>query len=217
MAGPARLPGVKPYEKAHALAFEQAAAAMRAADLATVARQTAADLHDSTLTVAYFGERCSVRLPEVAFEPPGISLRDQVLLLHYLTARGAPAGGSYVTFKSLPGGMFYDGPFRRRSIERILGAFRGRPAALFAAAEAIGGQRWNLGDASVRLQALPAIDVVAVLYDSDDEFPPEANLLFSDNAAAYLDLEDIATLGTEVASRLCAARPRAPAAAGESP
>ena len=148
-------------------------------------------------------------MPEVVFEPAGIPLRDRVLILHYLIAvAGIPAKGAYITFKSLRGGMFYEGPFRKRTIQRILDAFRGDSASLIGAAEAIGGERWNLGDASVRLQVLPAIDVVVVVYDSDQEFPPDANMLFSDNAATYLNLEDIATLGGEVASRLCASRPR---------
>jgi len=203
------LPGFRPYDRAFAAAFEQAAARLRAADLDVVARRTGAQQSGSVLAVTYFGAKCDITLPEVAFEPAGTPLRDRILILHYLTSEnGSPRSASYASFKSLPDGMFYDEPFRRRATRRILEAFRGTPAAMIAAAQSIGGERWNLGDVSVRLQVLPVIDVVVALYDTDDEFPPDANMLFSDNIAGYLSLEDVAMLGGEVAARLCNAAPQ---------
>lgn len=208
MPGRPKLPGFRPYDKAFAAAFEQAAAALRAADLDAVARRTGADLRGSILSITYFGARCDIGLPEVAFEPAGTPLRDRILILHYLTSEGGnPQSASYASFRSLPDGMFYDGPFRKRATQRILDEFRGNPGAMIDAAESIGGQRWNLGDISVRLQVFPVIDVVVAIYNTDDEFPPDANMLFSDNIGGYLSLEDVAILGGEVATRLCGAAP----------
>ncbi len=208
---PARpeLPGFRPYDRAFAVAFDQAAARLRAADPDAVARRTGAERRGSVLSVAYFDARCDIGLPQVEFEPPDTPLRDRILILHYLSSEnGDPRSSSYASFKGLPDGMFYNEPFRRRAIQRILDAFRSDPEAMVRAAESIGGERWDVGDVSVRLRVLPVIDVVVAIYDTDEEFPPEANMLFSDNIAGYLSLEDVAMLGGEVAARLCGAASR---------
>jgi tetratricopeptide (TPR) repeat protein len=60
----------------------------------------------------------------------------------------------------------------------------------------------KLGDAACGGPVLPRLRCVAVLHRGDEEFPPEANLLFEDRIANLLPLEDVAVLAGLVATRL---------------
>ena len=71
-----------------------------------------------------------------------------------------------------------------------------------AAAAALGGQKWTTGDHSSVIPVFPRIDVVVQIYEGDDEFPAEANILFSDNIVNFLPVEDTAFLGGWVVSAL---------------
>jgi hypothetical protein len=52
---------------------------------------------------------------------------------------------------------------------------------------------------------LPRIDVVVALYRGDDEFPPDATLLFRRDIVDYVSLEDITHLAGILARKLSAA------------
>ncbi|HEB11357.1 MAG TPA: DUF3786 domain-containing protein [Spirochaetales bacterium] len=105
--------------------------------------------------------------------------------------KSIPTKGEYIGYKSLPNGMFYYSSFRKRAIDRILSQFESDPSKLIAAAKQLGGGSWEIGDYSVRIPVLPRIDVIVVFYEGDDEFPPDANMLFNDKIINFLDLEDI--------------------------
>ena len=55
---------------------------------------------------------------------------------------------------------------------------------------------------SVKVPDFPRIDAVVVLYREDDEFPPDANILFKDDIINYLPLEDVAVLSGLIGSKL---------------
>ena len=91
----------------------------------------------------------------------------------------------------------------------LLRAFGSNPKALLAAAVGLDGDRLDLGDASVRLPALPRVPLAYVVWGSDEEFPPSANVVFDGSVEGYLDAEAVTVLA-ELATR------RLVAAAGES-
>jgi hypothetical protein len=128
-------------------------------------------------------------------------------VLHYLTVRANhPTKGEYVAYKNLPGASFYASPYRRRSIERLIGIFGEGPDEIISISKVLGGTKAELGDVSVRLPILPKIEAVIVLHRGDDEFPPEAQILYRDDVINYLTLEDIAVLSGVLAGRLSKAK-----------
>jgi hypothetical protein len=48
----------------------------------------------------------------------------------------------------------------------------------------------------------PRIDVIVIIHKGDEEFPPEVNLLFSENINNFLPLEDVSILGGIIAGYL---------------
>ncbi|HEB29650.1 MAG TPA: DUF3786 domain-containing protein [Spirochaetes bacterium] len=155
------------------------------------------------ILVPYFNKEYTVKLPETTFEPPDLSIYEQILILHYLTTlENHTVKGEFISFKNLPGAFFYDPTYKKRGPGQILSKFGNNIDLLAKAAEKIGGEKAEFGDVSVKLPVFPKIDAVVVLYRGDDEFGPDANILFKDDIINYLPLEDVAVLSGLIGSRL---------------
>ena len=190
-------------------AFETAVSLFRAADADDVCAGSGADREDGMIIFSYFGKNYGIDSTDAGFHPDDISLMEKVLILHYLTSNpdkpsSNPPKGEYVSFETLPNGMFYNYAFRKFGPAILLKSFGEEPEKILAAEEALNGCRESYGDVSVRFTVLPNIDVIVVLHRGDDEFPPEANILFRDNIIEYLSLEDIARLGGLIAIKIAA-------------
>jgi hypothetical protein len=132
-----------------------------------------------------------------------IPLAEKIIVLHYLlTARGESLGNDFVTFREVPGGTFYYPAFLKRARDPLVRIFGGEPERLLRCGRQLGAEPANLGDASVRLMPLPRIPVTLVLWKGDEEFAPEATVLFDKSVGSYLPPEDIATLSGMVVYRL---------------
>ena len=169
----------------------------------TLAARCGAEFTANGYDLLYFGNPCSVSLPECDFSLPTLSLGEKILILHYLTSDTPfEEDPPQATFESLPGGMFYYPTFRKRGPERVLNDYGEDPSLLIEAARVAGWSSGSVGDASVIIPALPLIDVTAVVYAGDEEFPPEVNFLFRRDITSFLPLEDVAVLGGIVATQL---------------
>lgn len=193
----------KQAQNSYEVAFNKAAAVLRARDPDQVNNTCGTSRDESRIILPFFNQELAIKLPKVEFNPPTISLYEQILILHYLTTFGKTATkGEYVSFKNLPGASFYNPTYRKRGPERILKAFGNNVEKIVEASEVLGGSRAEYGDVSVKLDVFPKIKAIVVLYRSDDEFPPEANILYNDDIINYLPLEDIAVLSGIIAGRL---------------
>jgi len=119
----------------------------------------------------------------------------QLLLLHYLiTSDGISLRGEWVSFRDLPDGRVYYPAFRAGSEERLLQRFGGDVDGLHRAAEALGGRPADMADYAFVFQVLPRLPVAVLLWEGDEEFPPEVRILFDSSAANYLPTEDLAVI-----------------------
>jgi hypothetical protein len=162
------------------------------------------------LIVPYFGQARRITWPEVGVSPGDgageISLPEQILILHYLlNASGEPLTDRTIDFRQVPEGGFYWSAFVSRAKKPLLSTF-GQDLALYAkVAPMLGGEPLPLGDAAARFMAFPRVPVTHVLWGGDEEFPPEATILFDETIPGYLPTEDIAALAGVSVYRLMGA------------
>lgn len=162
------------------------------------------------LIVPYFGQPRRVTWPEVtvvAVEGAGdLPLTEQILILHYLQkTSGAAPEGANVDFKQVPQGGFYWSAFVSRALKPLLMAFGDSPDFYLQVATAMGGEPQPFGDAAARFTAFPLVPVTHVLWGGDEEFDPEASILFDATIPEHLSTEDIAALAGASVYRLMAA------------
>jgi hypothetical protein len=131
----------------------------------------------------------------------GFQMQVLVLRVLYLGVH-APQTGNFKAYRDLPWGGLYDTNFSGRCIKRFAYGFGFKPDVFEKAAEKLGGKKLELGDVSYEF-SLPA-DVACrfILWKPDDEFPPSAQILFSDNSVLMYDAEDLAAVGDVIISTL---------------
>jgi hypothetical protein len=162
------------------------------------------------LIVPYFGQARRITWPEVSVAPGNgageISLPEQGLILHYLlNASGDPLSGRTIDFRQVPQGGFYWSAFVSRAKKPLLETF-GHDLRLYAeVAATLGGEPVSLGDAAARYLAFPRVPITHVLWGGDEEFPPEASILFDETVPGYLPTEDIAAISGASVYRLMGA------------
>jgi Domain of unknown function (DUF3786) len=162
------------------------------------------------LSVPYFGQGRRITWPEVSVTPTSgqgeISLSEQILILHYLlNASGEPLAGRSIDFRQVPEGGFYWSAFVSRAKTPLLETFGHDLQLYLKVAASLGGQPQSLGDASASFLAFPRVPITHVLWGGDEEFPPEASILFDETIPLYFPTEDIAALSGASVYRLMGA------------
>ena len=126
---------------------------------------------------------------------PEIPIAEKALILHYLVnADGSEPTGEWVTFREVPSGEFYWSAFVKRAKSPLVGFFGERPQLLMELVAKVGGKpaEDQAGDAAVIVQAFPRVPLMLQLWEGDDEFPPDGNVLMDPTISGYLSTEDVA-------------------------
>jgi hypothetical protein len=130
----------------------------------------------------------------------------QSLVLAYLqTADGAPSADRWISFRELPNGGFYHRAFQGYAPDRLTDRWRFDADGFSAACHALGGIRLDLGDAGFALRVLPRINMAAVYWLGDEDFPSRASVLFDANAHHYMVTDGLAILGSQLVGKILAA------------
>lgn len=157
----------------------------------------------SVLTLNFLNRTLLITWPDMEISYKGtdeeVPIQQQVLLLHYLngavSSAGAPTTGEWISFQDVPDGRFYMDAFIKRAKDPLLKTFGSHPGRMpDLAVKAYGASPLDYGDFSVMVQAFPLVPVALVLWEGDDEFPPDGNILFDKNISTILSAEDLAWL-----------------------
>ena len=131
--------------------------------------------------------------------PDGLALKSlpaQMLIIRYLLEGKASVGsGAFLTYREMPWGDVYLKPFTGRCITRAAFTFGTRLEAFKAAAAKTPAIPLKNGDAAYQLEIMPGYDVRIIVWEGDDEFPPNAQILFSDNFPQAFSAEDRTVVG----------------------
>ncbi len=128
-----------------------------------------------------------------------------ILILHYALKQleGLPQlRGEWLSFKELSGVEGYDSAFRKRSIEPILMKYGQKPEALLEVLERLPAKRVEQGDVGIVVEAFGQVPVMITFWRGDDEFGPEANMLFDKSITRIFCTEDIVVLANIIAIQL---------------
>ena len=196
-------PKETPYEYAYRLACD----ALKDADLEERAEKSGALIEKQEsgnllIKLNFLNRNCLIRFPEVSitYQENGdeVPLWSKILLLHYLgKSQGNPLTGEWINFRQLSGGDTYYPAFIKRSQKPLLDFFAERLELLEEVAQSLGGRKGSEGDRSVIIPALPRVPIALIFWSGDEEFQPEARILFDSTIPTYLSTEDVAVLAQQ--------------------
>ena len=127
------------------------------------------------------------------FQPP---LPVQTFLLRCLMeAKNAPWLGQWKTFREMPWGEMYHQPYQGRVLTRAAFTFGFKRAKFAAACEKLGAAQLKHGDAGYEFEFFGPYKMQILLWEGDEEFPPSAQVLYSDNFADGFAAEDRVVAG----------------------
>ena len=123
-------------------------------------------------------------------------LSTQTFLLRYLLeSRDVAWRGEWKTFREMPWGEMYIQPYTGRVLTRAAFTFGFRLGAFKAAAEKMGALPVKHGDAGFEFPLIGNFKMRFLVWEGDDEFPPSAQVLYSDNFAEGFAAEDRVVAG----------------------
>ena len=120
----------------------------------------------------------------------------QTFLLRFLLeGKRVDWAGEWKTFREMPWGEMYIKPYTGRVLTRAAFTFSFKLAAFSAACEKMGAIKLPHGDAGYQFQLLPGYHIQILIWQGDEEFPPNAQVIYSDNFAEGFAAEDRVVAG----------------------
>ena len=120
----------------------------------------------------------------------------QTFLLRYLLeCKDTPWLGQWKTFREMPWGEMYIKPYTGRVLTRAAFTCGTRLEAFRAACEKLGAQPLKNGDAGYQFAFIGGYGMQIIVWEGDEEFPPNAQVLYTDNFAAGFAAEDRVVAG----------------------
>ncbi len=115
----------------------------------------------------------------------------KVLVLHHASySKGGSLVDHKISYKELPSGEIYIKPFTNRCVKALVGIFAANLDALKGAVEHCVYTPERHGDYSVTIEVMPKVPITLIVYEEDEEFPADGNILFNGNAANHMHTED---------------------------
>ena len=149
----------------------------------------------------------ALRVEKAAEQLPTLEgLHAETFLLRLLLeGKAATADSDFKTFRELPWGEVYIKPFTGRVLTRAAFTFGTRLEAFRQAAERLGGLPLKHGDAAYEFTLWDNYRLRLIVWEGDDEFPPNAQLLYSANFGGGFAAEDRVVAGDLLIAALKAA------------
>lgn len=167
---------------------------------AALARLPSVRFDGQQFTLTLLGRPYAIAWPQYAITPldggAAPSLPTQTFLLRcLLEARELPGSGEWKTFREMPWGELYIQPFTGRCLTRAAFSFGAKLPQFRQACEKLGAQALPHGDAGYEFPFFGPYSMQILIWEGDDEFPPNAQLLYTDNFAQGFAAEDRVVAG----------------------
>lgn len=140
---------------------------------------------------------------DIAEPEKEIPIQEQVLILHYMTGSSTRNSiNNWIAYREVEGAAFYFNVFVKRAIDPLKKTFGNNIPGLIKSAKQLDCKEIDAGDAGFEFQVLPNAPIQLILWEGDEEFESEANILFKDNIGDYFSPEDIAWFAGMLVYRL---------------
>ena len=160
---------------------------------------------EGTFTVELLGQRYAITWPEYSITPAPALPVQTFLLRRLLEGTTKVWLGEWKTFREMPWGEMYHKPYSGRVLSRAAYGFGFKLAAFAAACEKLGAKKLSHGDAGYEFEFFGPFKMQILLWEGDDEFPPNAQVLYTDNFADCFAAEDRVVAGDILISHIKAA------------
>lgn len=125
---------------------------------------------------------------------------ETILLLHYLKNEfPVKPTAELISFRDMPGGQFYLGPFQSRSVKPLVGRVKNDLDLLKKNLDRFDWKEIGLGDFSAEVNVFGPVKATLIYHLGDEEFPANAELLFDSSIKHLFVTEDAAV----IAGRIC--------------
>ena len=149
----------------------------------------------SAFHLELLGVHYTVSHPSCTITPAALLPAQTFLLRYLLEGKTVESQGQWLTFREMPWGELYIKPYTGRVLTRAAFTFGTRLQAFKAAAEKLGGIPVSHGDAGYQFSFIGEYAMQILVWEGDDEFPPNAQVLYSDNFASGFAAEDRVVAG----------------------
>ena len=124
------------------------------------------------------------------------NLETKILLVRYLLeGKRVASQGNFYAYADMPWGNHYNQVFQGRCVKRLAFGFGFSLDKFCRVMEKLEGKKLSVGDAGYEFAFLDDLKLRFMIWEGDEEFPPSAQILFSDNFSSAFHGEDMAAVG----------------------
>jgi len=175
------------------------------ADPVEISQRLGIPTQNGAFHLTLLGKEYTVAYPNAHITPDCVLPVQTFLLRYLLEAKTVAWAGQWKTFREMPWGELYIKPYTGRVLTRAAFTFGTRVEAFRAACEKLGAAPLPHGDAGFEFDFIGGYKMRILVWAADEEFPPNAQVLYSDNFADGFAAEDRVVAGDILISHIKAA------------
>lgn len=185
--------------------FDEPSRILRSMDPEQLAERAGITYQEGELRLPLMKWNISLSHPELGFRAPQF-LDTYVIrllaLLYLVKAKVKPLSNQWVPYRELRDGLFYTKSFSETVEDRLCRRYGDDLEGLGSACRALGGREVDQGDLGIVVNTFPRLPLLFILWRGDEEFNPNARILFDASADTYLNAFELRMLCGEVVNRL---------------
>ena len=160
-----------------------------------VARLPFVTFDGAAFRLTLLGTEYTITWPEYTIAPVPALPVQTFLLRRLLEGSTKTWLGTWKTFREMPWGEMYNTPYTGRVLTRAAFTFGFKKAKFAAACEKLGAKKLPHGDAGYEFDFFGPFKMQILMWEPDDEFPPSAQVLYTENFADCFAAEDRVVAG----------------------
>ena len=160
-----------------------------------VARLPFVTFDGGAFRLTLLGIEYAITWPEYSIEPKPALPVQTFLLRRLLEGSSKVWLGTWKTFREMPWGEMYNTPYTGRVLTRAAFTFGFKLPKFAAACEKLGGRKLSHGDEGYEFDFFGPFKMQILMWAGDDEFPPNAQVLYTENFADCFAAEDRVVAG----------------------